>query len=165
VTRDPRDVRIEEAAIDLLAGRAVLMAAMTSGHPLMHLAVDGLQEDVQAAVKRLEQALALAPPPPPPPTTTSKCGRYSLAPITVLSHLDPYDRKHTANECPIPAPSEEPCPGPSTDDESTPSCSCRGCGEHAATRWVYSSHGVGYAMCDDCGLDGGTGRAPAGGAK
>jgi len=53
---------------------------------------------------------ALAPAPTPSPATTCKCGRYSLAPITVLSHLDPYDRKHTANECPIPAPSKEPAP-------------------------------------------------------
>ena len=28
----------------------------------------------------------------------------------------------------------------------------RGCGERLATRWVYSQHGVGYAMCDGCNL-------------
>ena len=52
-----RGEQVRRAAMDLLVGRRTLMAALTSGHPLMHLAVDGLQADVQACVAKLERAL------------------------------------------------------------------------------------------------------------
>ena len=49
---------------------------------------------------------------------------------------------------PDPAPAVSP-PGQSGEG---PDCLCRGCGEVAATRWVYTPSGVGYAMCPDCTL-------------
>ncbi len=49
---------------------------------------------------------------------------------------------------PDPAPAVSP-PGQSGEG---PDCLCRGCGEVAATRWVYTQSGVGYAMCPDCTL-------------
>lgn len=75
-------------------------------------------------------------------------GQYATPPTDDSDYQRGWQR---AAECAAKKISSLAPPSDSRDQgERVPPVSCRSCGEFQATRWVYSRHGVGYAVCGEC---------------